>query len=1349
MPERPYQIASVNTRRRSKLLHGLLQCSPFDIIMVQEPWHGRINVARDDNDPTGVDVLGVTANNMWKCFLPELSPTDNCKVATYVRRDITARCFVRSRTDLSISSPSSLVVDILSDTDSLRLINIYHHTPDKRSHLQHITTYELDPLIPTLVAGDFNTHRPTWSLPEATTSPWASALEEWFEGNDLFLCSPPGVATWEGRPEQAPSVLDLLLLNSTAMQTDQFSDVTVSFPHSLGSDHAALFISWTPVTALPALPPSLLPGFALDDDLRETWCKSFTAIPSPIISSRDSLLTAAARLLSDIADTCRPLFAPRKTPDPRGVRWWSATCSAALAAVQSAPREERALASKAFGSILDKERRAWANEFLHYTTTNKLWEATRWRHGRRATRIPPLRRDDNSFAHEPTDISPMLTARFFPDVVQQVDRSHPDDPPPLPSREWPPFTSTEVSDALASTSNASAPGLSGINYKLLKWAFGCAPDRFTTLYNGCLKWECHPWVDAKVVPIPKPNKPDYAMPKAYRPISLLECCGKLLEKLIAKRVLHDLNTFNILPPSQFGSRDGHCAVDAALALAHTAQQGIHTGNPTAVILFDIQGFYDNIQRKRVVHLFKLMGFPPSVVGWVQSFLSNRSITLAFNGWQGTPFEVSVGSPQGSPLSSILSAIYTAPLLRTAQQWPDCSMHLYVDDGSIAASAPTHRSATTKTASRFEYVTQWLRSVGLRIDVDKTEYIVFYNPRRSTNLIGHPPSRIALRDATNGQFTVSRANSIRYLGIFFQYNLHWDLHVRTMTNRARSTIRALHILGNSIRGLDFANWRKVFHAIVLPVLTYGAPIWACDKPPKYLLKIAQVAQNDALRRMSGCFRTTPVDPLHHLLAILPLPLTLQKLCRSFSDRLKRLPPTHMLRTILSHNPAACWPAFQFTTPSSLIKLTPAVFPLYVAPSLVSEWSHPMVRSSIKNRPSEASRAYTRSLIQSHRGLRLLIQLIPSPNGPLGTFLLFSGHHPRATHSGSRYGASVLQALWLALLDGIRSVLTLPPARLLILIPNRAIAPDLLKLSKHRFLPFAAELTSSLEAFLTEAPPSHIVEILWFSTKWSNLPGRDTLTHLSEESRTSPPPPQDTPMSRRDEAYQEWATQYLPRPSFPAWISITPPNGNKVGPFVAGLLSCRSHRIFSAGLQITNRHCFDASYSHRFRPDSGDTTECPCTSEDPAAGGGPTRGRAYVDAGFDDPATGGGPTRGRAYVDAGSDNLAAGGRPTRGRAYVDAGFDDLMDMYLDPHSNPERLDPARTLPRPPSQPYRNTLNTVEHVLTACPLTASFRRACLHDLPLHTILSTEEGGRMLGEFLQFSQRLLRPLPPRPDPP
>ena len=604
-----------------------------------------------------------------------------------------------------------------------------------------------------------------------------------------------------------------------------------------------------------------------------------------------------------------------------------------------------------------------------------------------------------------------------------------------------------------------------------------------------------------MVPIAKPHKVDYSLPKAYRPISLLECCGKLLEKVIANRVLADLNTYHILPPSQFGSRDNHCAVDAALAIAHTAQQGRACGYPVALLLFDIQGFFDNVNQDRLVHLFHLFGFPPYLADWIHSFMSNRTVSLHFNGKQSASFPVLNGTPQGSPLSPIISAVYTTPLLRITERWTpgSGSAKLYVDDGGIIAAGATYRSAIQKTAMHYEAVSDWLRRCGLRTDPEKCELIIFHNSRWSPMLKGDLPSHIGLRGASHGEIIVKRSTLVRYLGIFFHESLNWSHHVRIMANRARSTIRALHILGNSIRGLDYANWRRVFHAIVLPVLTYGAPLWA-QSPTKSLVKLAQVAQNDALRRISGCFRTTPVDPLPHLLAILPIQFTLGQLVGSFQDRLLRLPPSHLLRHYASHNPDALWSKTDI--PTSLLRLLPSTpFPPYTCPRLpgLRQWSHPHFTLSPDTSPQ--SNIETRARLHTAADLCLFVLIHPTADTPLGFYALFHGHEHRPVYWGLERGSDIPTALWKALLTGMSHVPEFPhTCPLLILLPNRALLPSLTNLGKHRFLPQTTQFTALLDDFTTESSPT---EVRLFSPKWRNMPY--ALVLASSAMDPCPPPP----------------------------------------------------------------------------------------------------------------------------------------------------------------------------------------------------------------------------------------------------
>lgn len=46
------------------------------------------------------------------------------------------------------------------------------------------------------------------------------------------------------------------------------------------------------------------------------------------------------------------------------------------------------------------------------------------------------------------------------------------------------------------------------------------------------------WKTAKIIPLRKPQKEDYTTPGSYRPISLLSTLGKMLEAVMAQRLVY-------------------------------------------------------------------------------------------------------------------------------------------------------------------------------------------------------------------------------------------------------------------------------------------------------------------------------------------------------------------------------------------------------------------------------------------------------------------------------------------------------------------------------------------------------------------------------------------------------------------------------------------------------------------------------------------------------------------------------------------------------------------------------------------------------------------------------------------
>jgi hypothetical protein len=142
------------------------------------------------------------------------------------------------------------------------------------------------------------------------------------------------------------------------------------------------------------------------------------------------------------------------------------------------------------------------------------------------------------------------------------------------------------------------------------------------------------------------------------------------------------------------------------------------------------------------------------------------------------------------------------------------------------------------------------------------------------------------------------------------------------------VHAISILGNSVCSINAANWRKIFHALILPILTYGLPLYASQKHVVGLIKTLQVAQNNAIRKITGMFKTTPVDLLHFIAAIFPVKILLPKLLSKYADRVHCLPPTAQLHTLLTYNPVTIWPSwFPISTPITCLLAPSSPPPLF--------------------------------------------------------------------------------------------------------------------------------------------------------------------------------------------------------------------------------------------------------------------------------------------------------------------------------------------------------------------------------------------------------------------------------------
>ncbi|RAL62762.1 hypothetical protein DID88_004604 [Monilinia fructigena] len=98
--------------------------------------------------------------------------------------------------------------------------------------------------------------------------------------------------------------------------------------------------------------------------------------------------------------------------------------------------------------------------------------------------------------------------------------------------------------------SSTSPGADKVTVRLLKACWDSVKGYIRDLFECCLKRSYFPkvWRLAEVVMLPKVGKKDKSSIRSWRPIALLSCVGKGLERTIARRIAWTSLTHSTLSP---------------------------------------------------------------------------------------------------------------------------------------------------------------------------------------------------------------------------------------------------------------------------------------------------------------------------------------------------------------------------------------------------------------------------------------------------------------------------------------------------------------------------------------------------------------------------------------------------------------------------------------------------------------------------------------------------------------------------------------------------------------------------------------------------------------------------------
>ncbi|KAF4445653.1 Zinc knuckle [Fusarium albosuccineum] len=404
----------------------------------------------------------------------------------------------------------------------------------------------------------------------------------------------------------------------------------------------------------------------------------------------------------------------------------------------------------------------------------------------------------------------------------------------------------------------------------------------THVFNACLKLSYHPssFKHATTVILRKPGKDTYDSPRSWRPIALLPCIGKMLEKVIANRLKELVLDHSLLPNMQYGLT-GRCTTKALQYLLNPIYRawGIKKRLKATLMGLDIKGAFNHVDRIELLKALMKKGVPDWLILFVWSFLSSRSTTLKMPGSTSDKFWVNIGIPQGSPMSPILFLFFAAPIIEEASNglFAGCTIYTfaYIDDTYLLAISKDYKTNCNTLEKVHNRIISWANGVGVSFSPEKYHVMHFKRPWSRDSNCKLMPNIPGIKKEVKDTMTI--------LGVEVDRKLQWHTHITKVQAKVQAQMHYLKLTSGSIWGPNLKTMKQLYITKIRPIITYACGAWFIAGRDKRLcwgisrrrIAILESLQYRCLLRISGAMSGTPRKMLEKELNIDSIAVTLNR------------------------------------------------------------------------------------------------------------------------------------------------------------------------------------------------------------------------------------------------------------------------------------------------------------------------------------------------------------------------------------------------------------------------------------------------------------------------------------------
>src|SRR5574343_1419242 len=270
------------------------------------------------------------------------------------------------------------------------------------------------------------------------------------------------------------------------------------------------------------------------------------------------------------------------------------------------------------------------------------------------------------------------------------------------------------------------------------------------------------WKKASVTAIHKTGNKQ--IPTNYRPISLLPCVSKILEKIVNDHLMRQLENNNLLSSYQFGFRKNRSTCDLLTYLTQTWTDALDEGNEILILTLDFAKAFDKVWHEGLKSKFDNFGIPGKIKRWLTSYLTNRSQFVTIQGYSSPVCPITAGVPQGSVLGPTLFLLHINELPEICKN----RLFMFADDSTMFKIITTGDS--------IDEIHQSIQSDLNNLEEWSLTNRATFNPSKcETFLISRKLTPTALPSFTLNNVQIPSVQKIKLLGLQIDSKLRSEEH----------------------------------------------------------------------------------------------------------------------------------------------------------------------------------------------------------------------------------------------------------------------------------------------------------------------------------------------------------------------------------------------------------------------------------------------------------------------------------------------------------------------------------------------------------------------------------------------